>query len=472
MPEPDRYDEAIAHRLGTRDALLKDASRRGRRYLEGVASRPVAPTAEAIASLDKFRQSLPDESIDAAEVLELLDTVGSPATLAQAGPRYFGFVNGGTLPAALAAGWLANTWDQNNALGIMSPVAAAIDEIAIDWVVEALGLPPKSGGGFVTGATMANTTALAAARDHVLTASGWDAHGDGLVGAPPIQVFTGNEAHTAVSKAHGIVGLGRSRASLLPTDSQGRIIADNLPTIDGPTIVVLQAGNVNGGTSDPFPALIEWAHASGAWIHIDGAFGLWAKASPDRAPLVAGVSGADSWALDAHKWLNVSYDCGIVLVRDPAHLRAAVRTDAPYLVPDDIAREPMHLTPQSSQRARGIEVWAALASLGRSGLADLIDGTCAHARRLADGLTSAGFDVLNDVELNQVVVDFGPNTNAIIDAVQAEGTSWAGPTVWQGRKAMRLSVSSWATMSGDIERTLAAIIETARACISQEERQP
>lgn len=472
MLDRSDHDATVAAALDQRDALLADAAERGRRYLRDVHARPVAPEADAVAGLDAFRVPFANEPIDSVRLLDQLDTVGSPATVAQTGPRYFGFVNGGTLPAALAAAWLANAWDQNTALGIMSPVGATLDEVAIDWVIDALGLPSGSGGAFVTGATMANATGLAAARDHVLTASGWDAYANGLVGAPPVTVITGAEAHTTVSKALGIVGLGRSRADLLPTDHQGRILADRLPEISGPTIVILQAGNVNAGTSDPFPDLIEWAHAGGAWVHVDGAFGLWAKASPNRAHVVAGVEQADSWATDGHKWLNVSYDCGIVLVRDPQHLRAAVRTEAPYLVHDDARREPMHHTPQSSQRARGVEVWAALASLGRRGLAHLVDRTCNHARRMADELTSAGFTVLNEVELNQVVIDFGAETDGVIAAVQADGTCWAGPTTWRGQRAMRLSVSGWATMSDDIERSLEAIITAARACTSQEERQP
>ncbi len=465
-------DDSVREGLRERDELLADAAERGRRYLRTVEARPVAPSTRALEMLGRLEHPLPDNGSKPSAVLDQLDRIGSPATVAQAGPRYFGFVNGGTHPAALATAWLANAWDQNNALSVMSPVGAIVDRIAIDWVVDALGLPRGTGGAFVTGATMASATALAAARDHVLTAAGWNAHADGLVGAPAVEVITGAEAHTTVSKALGLVGLGRSRARLLPTDQQGRIVARDLPDVDGPTVVILQAGNVNSGCSDPFPELIEWAHAAGAWVHVDGAFGLWAAASPTRKRFVAGVDRADSWATDGHKWLNVSYDCGIALVREPAHLRAAARADAPYLVADDGVREPMHLSPQSSQKARGIEVWAVLSSLGRNGLADLVDRTCEHARRFATGLTDAGYTVLNDVELNQVVVDFGPATDAIIAAIQTDGTCWAGPTTWRGRRAMRLSVSCWATMSNDVERSLDAIVSIAQAHTSREERQP
>ncbi len=471
-PPTEPGADSVREGLRQRDDLLADAAERARRYLGTLGTRSVAPSTRALDELTRLEHPLPEHGSTPGAVLEQLDRIGSPATVAQAGPRYFGFVTGGTHPAALAAAWLANAWDQNNALYAMSPVGNALDRIAIDWVIDALGLPNGTGGAFVTGATMASATALAAARDHVLTEAGWDAHADGLIGAPAVQVITGAEAHTTVSKALGIVGLGRSRARLLPTDDQGRIVARNLPDIDGPTVVILQAGNVNSGCSDPFPELIEWAHAAGAWVHVDGAFGLWAAASPARRRFVVGVDQADSWATDGHKWLNVSYDCGIALVRDAADLRAAARSDAPYLVTEESVREPMHLSPQSSQRARGIEVWAVLAALGRQGLAELVDRTCDHAQRFAAGLDDAGFSVLNDVELNQVVVDFGPATDEIVAAVQAEGTCWAGPTTWRGRRAMRLSVSCWATMSSDVERSLATIVSIAQAHTSREERQP
>jgi len=393
-------------------------------------------------------------------VLALLDEVGSPATVASAGPRYFGFVTGGALPIAQAAAWLSVAWDQNVALTVMSPVAATLNAVALRWVAELLGLPAAVGGGFVTGASMANATCLAAARDAVLTRHGWDAAGQGLVGAPPVTVVVGGQVHTTVRKALGLVGLGRDRAIVLPTDGQGRIDPGNLPALDGPALVCLQAGNVNSGASDPFVPLIAWAHDHGAWVHVDGAFGLWAAASPGLAGQVAGVTAADSWATDAHKWLNTTYDCGIALVRDPAALRSAMEASAAYL-PEDAAREPMHYTPQSSQRARGAEVWAVLAVLGRDGVAGLVDRTCRLARRFADGIRSAGYSVLNDVVLNQVLVDFGTNTESIIAAVQNEGTCWCGPTTWQGRPAMRVSVSCWNTTEADIDRSVAAVAACA-----------
>jgi glutamate/tyrosine decarboxylase-like PLP-dependent enzyme len=448
--------------LAGRPALLRDACARALAYLGGLAGRPVAPADGDVAALDRLDFALPGRGLDAASVLAMLDDYGSPGTVASGGPRYFGFVTGGALPIAQAAAWLTAAWDQNSALAVMSPTAAALNRVALRWVTELLGLPRGTGGGFVTGATMANATCLAAARDAVLTRHGWDAAGQGLAGAPPVTVVAGAQAHTTVRKALGLVGLGRDRALLLPVDGEGRIVPRGLPALTGPAVVCLQAGNVNSGASDPFPALIGWAREQGAWVHVDGAFGLWAAAAPGAAGQVAGVAEADSWATDAHKWLNTTYDCGIALVADPRALRAAMEASAAYL-PEDAALEPMQVTPQSSQRARGAEVWAVLATLGRDGVADLVDRTCALARRFADGIRAAGHTVANEVVLNQVVVDFGDpaRTGAIIAAVQAEGTCWCGPTAWRGRAAMRVSVSAWNTTEQDIDRSVAAITACA-----------
>jgi glutamate/tyrosine decarboxylase-like PLP-dependent enzyme len=452
--------------LAGRPALLQDASRRALAYLGGLAERRVAPAAEAVAALRRLDFALPSPGLDALEVLRMLDEFGSPATVASAGPRYFGFVTGGTLPAAQAAAWLAAAWDQNAALTVMSPAAALLNAVALRWVAELLALPDGTGGGFVTGATMANVTCLAAGRDAVLARNGWDAAGQGLVGAPPVTVVVGAEVHATVRKALGLVGLGRDRATVLPVDGQGRIDPAALPALSGPALVCLQAGNVNSGASDPFVPLIAWAREHGAWVHVDGAFGLWAAASAATARHVAGAGEADSWATDAHKWLNTSYDCGIALVRDRSALRSAMEASAAYL-PGDADTEPMNLTPQSSQRARGVEVWAALAFLGRDGMAELVDRTCRLARRFADAMAGSGYDVLNDVVLNQVVVAFGdaPRTDAVITAVQDGGTCWCGPTTWRGRRAMRVSVSCWNTTEDDIDRSIAAV----RACA---QRQP
>jgi glutamate/tyrosine decarboxylase-like PLP-dependent enzyme len=446
--------------LAGRPELLHDALDRSLAYLGDVADRPVAPDRAAVDGLSQLDFALPGAGLAAMDVLRLVDVVGSPATVASNGPRYFGFVIGGVLPVAQAAAWLSAAWDQNAALAVMSPVAARLNEVALRWIKELLGLPAGAAGGLVTGATMANATCLAAARDAVLTRHGWDAAGQGLIGAPPVTVVVGAEVHTTVRKALGIVGLGRDRAIVLPVDGQGRIEPSDLPRLTGPAIICLQAGNVNTGASDPFGPLIEWARLGDAWIHVDGAFGLWAAAAPGLASEVADVGGADSWATDCHKWLNTTYDCGVALVRDPEALGAAMEASASYLPGG--AAEAMHLTPQSSQRARGVEVWATLASLGRDGVAALVDKTCRLARRFAKAMDEAGFDVLNDVVLNQVLVSFGPadRTEAVIAAVQEEGTCWCGPTTWQGRRAMRVSVSGWSTTEADIDRSVAAV----RAC--------
>jgi glutamate/tyrosine decarboxylase-like PLP-dependent enzyme len=444
--------------------LLNATAERAVRYLEGLSQRRVAPAADALDRLKELTRPLPVEPADPQRVLAELDELGSPATVASAGGRFFGFVVGGALPAALAANWLAGAWDQCAGLVALSPVSAALEEIALGWLVDLFGLPASTGGAFVTGATVANFSALAAARHALLARAGWDVEAQGLFGAPPITVVVGDEVHASPLKALGLLGLGRERVIRVPADGQGRMRAGALPRIAGPTIVCLQAGSVNTGAFDPAAEICSSAHAAGAWVHVDGAFGLWAAAAPGRAHLTAGLSHADSWATDAHKWLNVPYDSGIVLVREPEHLRAAMAANAPYLVQGE-GREPEHYTPEMSRRARGVEVWAALLSLGRSGLADLVERTCRYATRFADGLRAAGWSVLNDVVLNQVLVSFGDaeTTRRVIAAVQSDGTCWCGGTVWQGQTAMRISVSSWTTTENDVERSLTAILRIAAA---------
>ncbi|MBV9170371.1 MAG: aspartate aminotransferase family protein, partial [Chloroflexi bacterium] len=409
----------------------------------------------------------PERGEDAADVLRLLDEVGSPATVASAGGRYFGFVIGSSLPATVAASWLATAWDQNAGLVAASPVAAALEGVALRWLLDLLRLPPGSAGAFVTGATMANFTALAAARHAVLSRIGWDVEEDGLISAPKVRVIVGAEAHATLGKSLSMLGLGRKRVEVVETDRQGRMRASALPRIDGPTIICLQAGNVNSGAFDPAREIIERAHTAGAWVHVDGAFGLWASVAPGRAALVDGFGNADSWATDAHKWLNVPYDSGLAFVREPAALRAAMSQSAAYYIAGE-QREPMYYTPETSRRARGVEVWAALRSLGRQGLADLVERTCQHAARFALGLREAGFEVLNDVVLNQVLVSFGSDelTRRVIAEVQRDGTCWCGGTVWRGRAAMRISVSSWATTAEDVEQSLEAIVRVARGVAS------
>ncbi|MGB8646223.1 MAG: aminotransferase class V-fold PLP-dependent enzyme [Anaerolineae bacterium] len=443
--------------------LLNDVAQRAATYLEGLPSRPVQPTAEAIANLKRLDESLPEAPSNAEAVIQRLDEIVSPATMGMAGPRFFGFVIGGSLPVTLAANWLAGAWDQNSALYNVAPGTAHVEQVALRWLLDVLGLPTQSAGAFVTGATMANFTALAAARHAVLQRAGWNVEADGLFGAPPITMIVGAEAHTTLFKGLGLLGFGRNRVVRVPVDGQGRMIADRLPAMTGPTIVCVQAGNVNSGAFDPFPEITQRAHEAGAWVHVDGAFGLWAVVAPSRAHLTAGIEQADSWATDAHKWLNVPYDSGLAFVRDGDALRAAMAVTAEYLPTASPYRNPSDYTPELSRRARGVEVWAALRSLGRQGLTDLIERTCRHARRFAEGLQAAGYTVLNDVVLNQVLVTFGDaeRTNRVITDLQAEGTCWCGGTVWQGHTAMRISVSSWATTDADVDKSLEAILRVA-----------
>jgi glutamate/tyrosine decarboxylase-like PLP-dependent enzyme len=445
------------------DDALTVAAKKSRRYLETIADRRVAPAADSLAALSQFREAFPEHSSDPAKVITMLDEIGSPCTVATTGNRYFGFVIGGTVPAALAASWLANTWDQNVALRVMSPVAAELEEVVLSWVCEALGLPAGCEGGLVTCATAANFTALAAARYSLLAKSGWNVVDDGMFGAPPIEVVVGEQVHTSVLKALNLAGFGKKRVTTVEADRQGRMCADKFPKVSAQTIVCLQAGNVNTGAFDPAAEICARAKEQGAWVHVDGAFGLWANASPKYRHLTRGFDQADSWATDAHKWPNVSYDSGIVIVRDRIALRAAMTSSAAYLEPG-AGREPMNHTPEASRRARGVELWAALKSLGKSGLCSLIERTCALAQKFAEGLRAAGFHVLNEVFINQVLVSFGAAeaTREVIRLVQLDGTCWCGATVWQGNTAMRISVCSWATTETDVERSLEAIIRIAR----------
>jgi glutamate/tyrosine decarboxylase-like PLP-dependent enzyme len=445
--------------------LLTETAARAARYTAAIGNRKVAPGAEEIARLAALGGPLPEHPCDPAEILALLDEVGSPATVATTGGRYFGFVIGGCLPAALAANWLAGAWDQNAAMQIMSPTTCKIEEIVMAWMADLLSLPPGSGMGFVTGTTMANFSALAAARTALLKRAGWDVEEDGLFGAPPINVVVGDEVHVSVLKALTLLGFGRSRLTRVPADSQGRMRADALPPLDDRTLICVQAGNVNTGAFDPAGEVCARTHDAGAWVHVDGAFGLWGLVSPLYAPLLDGVGAADSWAIDCHKWLNVPYDSGIAVVREAEHLRRALSWGTAAYLTASSGREPCMYTPDASRRARGVELWAALRSLGRSGLREMIERNCRQARLFADRLRPAGFTVLNDVVLNQVLVSFGSpeETRRVIADIQADGTCWCGGTQWQGHTAMRISVSSWATTDDDVERSLAAMIRIAKS---------
>lgn len=432
-------------------------------YLESLKTRNVSPNVDAIRKLKEFDIPLPDKPTNPETVVQILDELGSPATMAMAGPRFFGFVIGGSLPAALASNWLSSVWDQNSALNNVTPATAAIEQVALKWLLDILHLPPESAGAFVTGTTVANFTALVAARHKVLAQFGWNVEADGLFGAPVINVYVGEEAHSTLFKSLSMSGLGGNRVTKMPVDNQGRIRLDSIPPINAPAIICLQAGNVNTGAIDPIGKICEIAHERGAWVHIDGAFGLWASASPSKRYLVEGIEKADSWATDAHKWLNVPYDSGVAFVQDAESLRAAMSVTAEYLPTETNYRNPSDFTPELSRRARGVDIWAALLSLGREGISELVDRNCKHAIRFAEALSSEGYKILNDVYLNQVLVSFGTPeiTNRIISEIQSDGTCWCGTTIWQGNTAMRISVSSWATTKEDVEKSIECMIKIA-----------
>jgi glutamate/tyrosine decarboxylase-like PLP-dependent enzyme len=452
--------------------LLRHTAERSVDYLDGVGERPVGRPVAA----DRLRAALGDGSLpargeDARAVIDALAAGVEPGLIASAGPRYFGFVIGGSLPAALAADWLTSAWDQNAFSYVSSPAASVVEEIAGRWVLEVLGLPAEASVGFTTGATTSNMVGLAAARTAVLAHAGWDVEANGLIGAPPIRILVGDEVHASALRALRFVGLGSEIAERIPVDGQGAIRADAaaaaLRGTSDPAILLAQAGNVNTGASDPFEPIIHAAHAAGAWVHVDGAFGLWAAASPAKRSLLAGIEGADSWAMDCHKWLNVPYDCGFVAVADRAAHYGAGRMTAAYLVPaPDDELDPFQWVPEASRRGRATPVYAALRSLGREGVAELVDRCCALARRIAERVSAEpGIAILNDVVLNQVLVRFGDDderTRAVIAAVQEDGTCWAGGTTWHGQAAMRISVSSWATTDADIDRSADAIIRCAQ----------
>jgi glutamate/tyrosine decarboxylase-like PLP-dependent enzyme len=445
------------------DDVLRLAAELATKYVSDTSSARVAPSEAALQALGRLHEPLPENPTDPAEVVALLGEVGSPATVLSTGGRYFGFVNGGALPAATGAHWLADVWDQNANLRVMSPIAAELEDILQSWICDALGLPAECEIGLVSCATAGNFCGIVAARHVLLSRAGWNVEEEGMFGAPEIEVVVGEEVHASIMKALAMAGFGRRRVKIVEADAQGRMAASKLPKLSPNTIVCLQAGNVNTGSFDPAAEICARAREAGAWVHVDGAFGLWALASPKYKHLAHGFEQADSWATDAHKWPNVNYDCGIVVVRNALALRAALSMNAAYLQAGT-RREPVNQTPDSSRRARGIELWAALKSLGRKGLADLIDRTCAHAQRFAAELREAGFEILNDVVINQVLVSFGTaeETDRVIRRIQEDGTCWCGGTVWHGKTAMRISVSSWMTTGEDVERSLQAIVRIAR----------
>jgi glutamate/tyrosine decarboxylase-like PLP-dependent enzyme len=428
-------------------------------YIQGIEIRDVAPSVQALKNLDAFDEDLTLSGFDALETIEFLDEFGSPATVASNGSRYYGFVIGGSHPAALAANWIASAWDQNAGLVATSPVNAKIETVVERWIREILPVAKDSSVGFVTGVTMANFCGLAAARTSILQNLGWNVEAQGLFGAPPITVVIGEEVHGSLLKALSMLGLGRERVVRIPSDENGRMRTDLLPSLDDRTILCLQAGNVNTGGMDNGSAVAK-AKSQGAWVHIDGAFGLWAGASGLKKHLTEGYELADSWATDGHKWLNVPYDSGLVICKNGNYLRKAMSIHGDYLDQSG-DRIPYHYTPELSRRARAVDIWAALRTLGKDGIDELVTRTCVYAEYVAQELKEAGFEVLNQVETNQVLVSFGEDTNRVIKEIQSDGTCWCGGTVWKGRTAMRISVSSVKTTENDIKKSLEAILKVA-----------
>jgi len=468
------------HRALTDTRALVRAHELALEFLASLPDRPVGPSADAASLMATLGGPLPESGEDALAVVEHLARAVEPGLVATAGPRFFGFVIGGGVPAARAVDSLVGTWDQNAALFAASPAAAVVEEVAAGWILDLLGLPDTASVGFVTGGQMANFTCLAAARHAVLANAGWDVERDGLIGAPHVNVVVSAESHATIMAALRLVGFGSGRAITVPTDDQGRMRGEALravlDTLDGPTIVCAQAGNVDTGAFDELDAIVGLTRPRGAWLHVDGAFGLWAAAAPGRRSLIAGLPLADSWATDAHKWLNVPYDSGLAIVADPAAHHAAMTVRGAYLLRGrDGERDNHDWVPESSRRARGFAVYAALRNLGRSGVADLVERTCSLAARMADALgEEPGIAILNDIVLNQVLFRVEPQdgrdadelTRAAIAGIQADGTCWLGGTRWHDQQAMRISVSNWSTTEADIDRSASAIIRVVRAVLA------
>jgi glutamate/tyrosine decarboxylase-like PLP-dependent enzyme len=454
------------------ESLLRRAHGHAVEYLRSMPERHAGARATRDELLAALRVPLTSGGEDSAAVLDALAGQGERGTMASAGPRYFGFVIGGSLPVALAADWLVSTWDQNPTIHATSPVMSVVEDVAREWLLELFDLPRTSSLGFVTGCQQAHFTGLAAARHGVLRRAGWDVEADGLMGAPRIHLITSAEAHVTVDVAMRYLGFGTRALLRVETDGQGRMRADRLrrllDNLHGPTIICAQAGNVNTGSFDPLREIAEAAREHGAWLHVDGAFGLWARTSAALRDRADGIELADSWATDAHKWLNVPYDSGIVIVRHPEDHRAAMTATAAYLVQTSgVERDAVDWVPEFSRRGRGVPVYAAIRALGRSGVESLIDRNCNNARQMAELLRAdPRVQVLNDVVLNQVLVRFGDDddfTRAVIAGVQEEGTCWLGGTTWQGLAAMRISFSNWATSEDDVARSAAAILRVLAA---------
>jgi glutamate/tyrosine decarboxylase-like PLP-dependent enzyme len=440
-------------------ALFEQAKDYAYDYMDKAYEREVFPTDEALAGLANFDESMPETGGDPVEMLRLLHEYGSPATVTSTGSRYYGLVIGSVFPPVMAAKWLVDVWDQNPALYVSSPVVAKLETICEQWIVDLLGLPKDSAVGLVSGSSIATMCGLAAGRYEILRKAGWDVNAQGLFGAPPIRVIVGAEAHSSVFKALSLLGLGKDRVELVPVDDQGRMLASAVPELDETCLVILQAGNVNSGAFDPLDEICEAANAAGAWVHIDGAFGLWAGASASKKYLTQGMEKADSWSVDGHKTLNTPYDCGIILCRDRAALSTALQASGAYILYGE-QRDGMMYTPEMSRRGRAVELWATFKVLGRRGVEELVDGLCVRAQQFAELMQAEGFQVLNDVVFNQVLIacETPDETAATLANLQRSGECWCGAGKWHETPLIRVSVCSWSTTAADIDRTVAAFV--------------
>ena len=459
MSEPTGLQEKMLALAAQRD-YFEQAKAYAYAYLDGVFDRNVYPDPAALNNLKSFDEALPENPGDPSEILRMLHEYGSPATVTTTGGRYFGLVVGGVFPPVMAVKWLADVWDQMAVLYVTSPLTAKLEDVCQQWLIELLSLPPECVAGFVSGTSMATMCGLAAGRYELLRRQGWDVNAQGLFGAPPFRVVMGAEAHSSVFKALALLGLGKERVELVPVDEQGRMRADLVPQLDSNTLLILQAGNVNSGSFDPLDELCERGRAAGAWVHIDGAFGLWAAASAKQRHLTRGMEKADSWSADGHKTLNTPYDSGIVLCKHPEALSAAMQATGSYIIYGE-NRDGMLYTPEMSRRSRAIELWATLKSIGKSGVEELVDGLCERAQQCARELDAQGFHILNEVAFNQVLVagDTPEQTAAVLKNLQQSGECWCGGSKWHDTPVIRVSVCSWATTAEDIQRTVRAFVK-------------
>lgn len=448
--------------------IFEQAQKYAHKYLDDKENLEVFPSDSNLAKLKDFEEALPEKSADAKDIVDLLYHSGQPATVQHTGGKYFGFVNGSAVPASIAAKLMNAYWDQCGGLYLTSPLNSKLESICESWLKEILNLPDETTAGFVSGTSMANFCALAAARFRLLKNQGWDVNSNGLFGAPRIKVLTHKQIHASIKKTLALIGFGLNNVSYFEVDDQGRAIVDSFPEMDNTTLVLLQAGNVNSGAFDPFDEICDIANKAGAWVHVDGAFGLWAAACKSLKYLTKGMEKANSWAVDGHKTLNTPYDSGVVLCRDQEALVSSLQASADYIIMSD-QREPILYNPEMSKRSRAIELWATMKYLGKSGIEEMITGFHLHSKKLAKGLSDNGFRVLNDVVFNQTLIacENEALTKQTLAAFQKSGDFWAGGSIWKGEAVIRLSVCSWATTEKDIEQTVEAFVKARASCLSK-----